>query len=283
MIEKNKEFSQIELSDWLADNCSSFEFDRNTPKRYKRHKVSTEIEPLLGSPIELGLISQTGSGRETSGIHGYAILQYTTPGQLLALIIDNFDQDRREADNHKIYDTLRSYYSSNKSSKHQFFVRLLTEYHQQNRLDDMTEIVRKVLDRVRYVPCDLMDLYEIMKITYFTDLEKAKVFLSNWKTAMNYLDPFTKNLLLYDIKLEFEARMLDHKGLGDAELYEEYRFELRGYPEMVALQGKCIKCNIVQNLSYKTSMVLNRNLSNRPLDITCPNCGDNNCIVIPTL
>jgi hypothetical protein len=283
MIEKNREFSQIELSDWVADNCSFFEFDRNTPKRYKRHKVSTEIEPLLGAPIELGLITQTESGRETNGIHGYDILQYTTSGQLLALIIDSFNQDRRLADNHKIYEILQSYYSSNKSSKHQFFLRLLTAYHQQDRLDDMTEIVRKVLDRVTSVPCDLMDLYEIVKITYFTDLEKAKVFLSNWKTAMDNLEPFTRNLLLHDIKLEYEARMMNHKDLGDAVLYEDYRFELMGHPESVALQGRCIKCSIVQNLSYSTSKVLIRNLSDRPLGIKCPNCGDNNCIVIPTL
>ena len=105
-------------------------------------------------------------------------------------------------------------------------LQLLTLYHEQDRLDDLTEIVRKILERVAYVPCtDLLDIYEVVGVIYFSNLEKAKVFINNWKTAMNNLEPFLRNLFLYNIKLEYEARMADHRDLGDPILYEEYRFK----------------------------------------------------------
>lgn len=174
------------------------------------------------------------------------------------------------------------HHSSNKSSKHQFFLQLLTIYYQQDRLDDMTRIIRKALEKVDYVQItDLMDIYEIVSVTYFTDLEKARVFASNWKSALNNLDPSTKNLFLYDMKLVYEERMANHKDLGDPLLFEGYRFELREDPEETALQARCIKCDIVQNLSYKTSNLTIRSLNNKPLNIKCPNCGVDNCMVVP--
>ena len=128
---------------------------------------------------------------------------------------------------------------------------------------------------------DLMDIYEIVSITYFTDLEKARVFVSNWKSALNNLDPSTKNLFLHDIKLVYEEQMANHKDLGDPLLFEDYRFELRENPEETALQARCIKCDIVQNLSYKTSNLTIRSLNNKPLNIKCPTCGIDNCMVVP--
>ena len=172
-IEKNKQFNQKELSVWLADNCNSFDFDRNTPKRYKKDKISREIGMLLEPLLELGLISQSRLERERIGTNESVVLQYTTAGLLLALIIDSVELERRLKDNRKIYEILHSHYSSDKSSKHQFILRMLTIYHQQDNLDDMTEIVRLALEKVDYIPLsDLMDIYEIVKISYFPYFEK---------------------------------------------------------------------------------------------------------------
>ena len=282
-FEEDNKFNQKELSVWLVNNSNTFEFESRTPTKTKSYKVLREIEPLLRQLIKLGLISQIGLEREKNGTNEFALLKYTAAGRLLALIINNSDLDKRIKDNHKIYDILRTYHSSNKSSGHQFLLQLLTLYHEQDRLDDLTEIVRKILERVAYVPCtDLLDIYEVVGVIYFSNLEKAKVFINNWKTAMNNLEPFLRNLFLYNIKLEYEARMADHRDLGDPILYEEYRFKLRGNSEETALQAKCIRCNIVQNLSDKTSKVVVRDF-NRPLDIKCPSCNNLNCLVIPSL
>lgn len=119
-----------------------------------------------------------------------------------------------------------------------------------------------------------------MEVSYFTDLVRANLFLQNWKIALESLEPSVRDVFLHDIKLEYEARMGDHKDL-DPMLYEEYRFELRGNLNETALQAKCIKCNIVQNFSDKTSNVVMRNF-NRPLHIKCPACNNLNCLVIPS-
>jgi hypothetical protein len=232
----------------------------------------------------MGLICHIGSEAEKNGTSQFAVYRYSTPGRLLALIIDSIDQEHRIQANHKIYEVLQLHHSFNKSSKYQFFLQLLTIYHLQDRLDDMTEIIRKALEKINYIPItDLMDIYEIVTVTYFTDLEKARVFLSNRKSALNNLDPYTKNLFLYDIKLVYEERMANHKDLGDPSLFEDYRFDLRGDPKETALQARCIKCDIVQNLSYKTSDLTIRSLNNKPLGIKCPNpnCGFDNCLVVP--
>ena len=176
------------------------------------------------------------------------------------------------------------HHSSNKSSKHQFFLQLLTIYYQQDRLDDMTRIIRKALEKVDYVQItDLMDIYEIVSVTYFTDLEKARVFASNWKSALNNLEPSTKNLFLYDMKLVYEERMANHKDLGDPLLFEGYRFELREDPEETALQARCIKCDIVQNLSYMTSDLTIRSLNDKPLTYQMSECGDVTAWLFPFL
>jgi phage FluMu protein Com len=156
-------------------------------------------------------------------------------------------------------------------------------YYHQNNLDDLTEILRRVLVKVVYIPIiDLMDVYEIVQISYFADLAKANFFLQNWNAALNNLEPSVRELVLYDIKLVYEARMGNNKDLGDPMLYEEYRFELRRNAEEAALQAKCTKCNIVLNLSDKTSKIVTRNF-NRPLHIRCPECKNINCLVIPSL
>jgi hypothetical protein len=282
-IEKNKQFNQKELSDWLANECSSFGFYRNTPKVYRRSKILEKIGVLLQPLVELGLISQTGAQHTGNGTNEFIALQFSTSGLLLALIIDSFDQERRIKNNRKIYEILKSHHSSNKSSKHQFFLALLRVYHHQNNLDDMTEIIRKALGKVAYIPImDLMDIYEIVKISYFTDLEKANLFLQNWKTALDNLEPSVRDVFLYDIKLDYEARMGDHKDIGNGSLYEKHRFELKGNSEETALQAKCVKCNIVRNLSDKTSSVVTRNFT-LPLRIKCPACNNINCLVIPSL
>lgn len=281
-LEKDVKFNELELSTWLVKNCNVFDFEPGTPTKSKPYKVLREIGPLLGPFVEIGLIYQIGSEPEKNGTGQFAVYRYSTPGQLLALIIDSIDLVHRIQANYKIYEILQLHHSSNKSSKHQFFLQLLTIYHQLDRLDNMTEIIRKVLERVKYIPIrDLMDIYEIVSVTYFTDLEKAKVFVSNLKGALNNLDPSAKNLFLYDIKLVYEERMANHKDLGDPLLFEGYRFDLRGSPEETALQARCVKCNIVQNLSYKTSNLMIRSLNDQPLNIRCPNCDAGNSLVVP--
>jgi hypothetical protein len=286
-LEEDVKFNQKELAVWLVSNCNAFEFEPGTPTKNKPYKVLREIDPLLGSLVRMGLIYQIDSEPEKNGTGQFTVYRYSTPGRLLALIIDSIDLEHRIQANHKIYEILQLYHSPNKSSKHQFFLQLLTIYHQQDRLDDMTEIIRKALERIDYIPVtDLMDIYEIVTVTYFSDLEKVKVFLSNSKTALNNLEPFIRCIFLYDIKLEFEARMGDCKDLGDPILYENYRFELRGNPEETAFQARCNNCDIIQNLSYKTSDVINlmiRRLDDKPLTIKCPSCNNVNCLVIPCL
>jgi hypothetical protein len=289
MIDENKQFNQKELSDWLADNTNSFDFERNTPRKYRRDKVSKEIGSLLEPLVKLGLIRQTWPVIESNANKELILLQYTKAGLLLALIIDSFDLEHRLEDNRKIYEILQTYHSTNKSSKHQFFLNLLKIYHQQDNLDDMTENIRKALEKVDYIPItDLMDIYEIVTVRYFTDLEKAKVFVSNSKSALSNLESSIRGIFLYNIKLEVEAEMGDCKDLGDPILYENYRFELRGNPEETALQARCIICDIVQNLSYKTSNLINlmiRRLNDKPLTLTikCPSCNTFDCLVIPCL
>ena len=280
-IGENKEFNQKELSDWLADNSNSFDFERNTTKKYRRDKVSKEIGSLLEPLVKLDLINQKGSEYEKNRTNEFVILQYTTVGLLLALIIDSFELECRLKDNRRIYEILHAYHSSNKSSKHQFFLGLLKIYYQQDSLDDLTEIVRKALERSAFVPCrNLMDIYEIVSVSYFT-MEKAIVFRDNWQSALSKLEPFSRDLLLHNIKLEYEEQMGNHKDLGDPMLYEEYRFELRRNPEETALQARCMKCDVVQNLSYKTSNLMIRSLNNKPLDIKCSKCGVDNRMVVP--
>lgn len=198
-VEENRQFDQTELSIWLADNYSFFDFDRNIPKKVKRYKILEEINLLLEPLINLGLINVTTN-------NGSVVLQYTIAGRLLALIIDSLDQERRIGDNRKIYEILKSHNSPNKPSKNQFSLALITVYHHQNNLDDLTEILRRILVKVVYIPIiDLMDVYEIVEISYFADLVKAGLFLQNRNTALNNLEPSVRELLLYDIKLVYEA------------------------------------------------------------------------------
>jgi hypothetical protein len=289
--EEDTKFNEKELSDWLVSSCNAFEFEPGTPKKNKPYKVLREIGPSLGPLIKMGLIYHIGSEPEKNGTSQFAVYRYSTPGRLLALIIDSNDQEQRIKANHKIYEIIRLHHSSNKSSKHQFFLQLLTIYHQQDRLDDMTEIIRRALEKINYIPItDLIDIYEIVTVTYFTNLEKASVFLSNWKIALNNLEPSIRSIFLLNIKLDFETEMGDCKDLGDPILYENSRFDLREDPDETALQARCNKCDIVQNLSYKTSDLINLmirrlRLNDKPLTLTikCPSCNAFDCLVIPCL
>ena len=238
-IDENKQFNQKELSDWLADNTNSFDFERNTPRKYRRDKVSMEIGSLLEPLIKLGLISQTWPESESNVKKELILLRYTKAGLLLAHIIDNFDLERRLEDNRKIYEILQTYHSVNKSSKHQFFLNLFKIYYKQDNLDDLTEIIRKALEVADHIPVtDLMDIYEIVTVIYFNDIEKARNFISNWKTALNNLKPSIRNIFLYDIKLECEAKMGDCKDLGDPVLYENYIFDLEGGSRKDSISNK---------------------------------------------
>jgi hypothetical protein len=119
-------------------------------------------------------------------------------------------------------------------------------------------------------------------IFHTKDKEKANIYLDLWDETFNEMELHLQQLLLYKMKVDIEQRMAD--SAESPKTYEEARFNLRAYPELLALEGYCKNCNLGYPMTTTVRQYLERInfLSDEPIKSECRVCK-NISVLVPTL
>ena len=126
---------------------------------------------------------------------------------------------------------------------------------------------------------DMRELFQRIGVVYNSDIEKAKFFVDLWNETLDELDPESRKLVLYNIKLEIERRMEDR--IEGHATFEKARFEIRNRYDFVAIEGNCKKCKICFSLGIDLRSYLNvANLfPTEPVTGDCVKCNTYDSVV----
>ena len=119
-------------------------------------------------------------------------------------------------------------------------------------------------------------------IFHTKDKEKAILYLDLWDETFDAMEDHTQELLLYKMKVDLEQRMAD--SAKSPKTFEEARFTLRAYPQLLALEGYCKNCNLGYPMTSTVRQYLERInfLPDEPIKSECSVCK-NISVLVPTL
>jgi hypothetical protein len=98
--------------------------------------------------------------------------------------------------------------------------------------------------------------------------------------TINDLDFNIKKLVFYSLKLDIENKMKESVRYRDA--FEEARYLVRGFEDIVAVEGHCFLCNqyistVMKLLDYRASTI---DSISGAIVRKCPNCGMDSTFLI---
>jgi hypothetical protein len=120
-------------------------------------------------------------------------------------------------------------------------------------------------------------------VTFHTDdAEKNTLRLSLWEETFDEMDYHIKELMLYNMKLDIEHRMMYQ--CKCPKIYEEGRYTYQNDIRRVVLEGYCKDCDLSQAAVSSLIEYVRRANSqpNDPIIKECPQCK-NNSLIIPIL
>src|SRR6187200_1139617 len=120
----------------------------------------------------------------------------------------------------------------------------------------------------------------------FPTLRKREYFNKLWDITMEELDPAVKQLVLYHLKLDIEEKIEMQAKYSKG--FEKMRYDLRGFPELIALEGICTICKLyypigMKILEYRDKILHASSDSITLSTIRCKKCNQDNSIIIPIL
>jgi hypothetical protein len=124
--------------------------------------------------------------------------------------------------------------------------------------------------------------YSSLIIFHTNDAAKGRLYLDLWDETFKEMSSEVQELLLFDMKLEIERRMM-HRAMAPQK-YEKYRMKYIQLSRVLTMEGYCKNCNLGHPLLMKFLEYHERTnfLPNDPIISECPQCK-NNSMHIPTL
>ena len=281
----NKSFRSRSLTKWLLEENKEFINYFKDPST-RHFTISNRIENRLdrvkdkvNDLMELNLIEEVGTTKETKGNSNIPIYRHTVNGSLIALIIESQKSNTNLIED--IYKLLQNYFRESPSSEDIFYSLFYDKCKSAGIFDKIVATYSEVIKSdfpITHLPGFLQHLM-IRSINE----ENNRVIVELWKASLNELQEPLKALFLHNFKLELEMRM--RTKVGDFRGYEKMRFETRNNYNTVSLQGICLSCNNYTSLGLELIQYLEEIHRNPGSNIilSCPACGTDDNLVIPYL
>jgi hypothetical protein len=93
---------------------------RNTKTGSRVEKFNPRVKRYVQELVNMGLIRQVGTAKETKGTGTVDIYQFTIIGRVVAWIVESLNADKREYAANGLYNLLQSHYSKKISSINMF-------------------------------------------------------------------------------------------------------------------------------------------------------------------
>jgi hypothetical protein len=275
VIKKEKEYSFRfwDLGMWLL--TKNLEFSNYYKGSHLKHRDrfdnrKTRMLSALNDLIGLRLIRGAGTAKAKKVDIDVQIYEYTKGGQLLALLIKGLDPKQRQSANSEIYDLAVNAYGANEDSSSITISRFLRKCKDRG-------LFNKLVDYVYYlVHLDLKfktsyDLFQYIFNSDFRGSDVQRELVALWFETVQELEPEIRKLMVYGFKRNVENRF-ENKQESLSREYEQFRFELRGDHEKIALEGYCLNCKRKGNLGIHYSQYL-KIINNNVIRAQCSHCG----------
>jgi hypothetical protein len=123
----NESFRLWNLTKWLLEVNSEFinHFkDLSTRNITKRNRVENRlprIKLIVKELVNLGIIVQVGTAKETKGTGIVSIFQFTEVGRMMAWIVESMNPDKRTYAENQLYELFQNHYKKEPSSSIDMF------------------------------------------------------------------------------------------------------------------------------------------------------------------
>lgn len=276
-----------DLGNWLLDNNKEY------VNRYKIAKnregplenIQKRVKRKLNNLEKLGLIQNIGTRKQTKGSGDVTVYKYTDFGRLLAWIIQSFDPAMSEEANPKVYEIIETILKIDKDSPSLdiFFSDFIGKCKGKGVFGDIVYLFRKILSSDIPIKT-IQDLFSYTMNLDFEDQKRMDYFNDLWAKTMQELDPAVKQLVLYHLKLGIEEKM--EKQAKVSKGFEKMRYDVRGSPELIALEAVCSICQLyypigVNLMEYRDKILHAKGDPITLSTIRCKKCNLDGSIVMP--
>jgi len=288
--ENDGSFKDRELANWLLNHNHHWINHYKDPSTWKTKNdsrvdfIAENIKDKIIHLIKLGLLEEGGTTRAEKGRFDLPVYRYTRDGRLLAWIAESLIPNKRERANEEIYNAIQSVLKTQPQASYEIFHSKLYERYRNKGVFEhfIIDPLRESID----LHSEITSMQELQSKALFIfhtkDKEKANIYLDLWDETFNEMELHLQQLLLYKMKVDIEQRMAD--SAESPKTYEEARFNLRAYPELLALEGYCKNCNLGYPMRTTVRQYLERInfLSDEPIKSECRVCK-NISVLVPTL
>lgn len=262
--QQRNSFKDRELTNWLLDRNRELwndysHYPKNRRPRSSRvedrlDRVKANIENL----IDMGLLEEGDTAPAEKGSGTVQLYKYTTDGCLLASIILSFDPNKRERANEEAYESIQTILRIEPRASYEIFHSSLHK-----KYKDRGVFGEFVVDRLRQSVESYSEIKTMRELQYSSlvlfhtnDAAKARPYLDLWNETFDEMPENIQELLLYDIKLSIERKMLYQA--KSVKTYEEARLKFKEFPRVLAVEGYCNNCNLSYPIAANTRDYLER-------------------------
>jgi hypothetical protein len=291
----SQEFRFWEIGPWLIKNNKEFRdaYDRdlkfsskkNTTITYAVQKKQDRIKAKINDLIMTNLIYKKGTakGKKIKPLD-VDLFAHTEQGYFITLILERINPEKRKETNDKIFQFIDSHLKINDDSPSSiiFYSQLFRKCRERAVFDKLVDHIIDILHSKNYNRIkNIQELFTYTVDLGFGDKHTKGKFMTLWNETLDELDPKVKSLVLFQMKLDAEARFQNSKDYLTKE-YEEVRFKNRNNHDRIVVEGTCKKCGtgpiVLQYLEYRKIFALVG--LNDLITLDCPICNTKNGLVI---
>jgi hypothetical protein len=257
---------------------------RNYTTSNKIEHILRRIKHNVEKLVDVGLIMQVRTEKETKGTGTVPIFQFTTLGWVMAWVVESMNPYRREHALNQIYEIFQNHYKKEPPSSIDIFCSIYyRKCKERGIFGDLIEHYKKVVG----VPLPMLGRhgfsYQLMLIPKY-NIDSNIDFQSLWNDSLAELEPKTRELIFHHMKLEIERK-------AEAEchafsVFEKQRFETKNRQDWVSVEGHCVNCGRYTQCSFwldKYMDMVYEAYPNGVIVITCPVCKKDGSLEFPIL
>ena len=276
----HQSFTRWKMCKWLRDNHPSFE---------KRPVVNLQelVERKIENVIKLQLIHEIGTQAVSKGTGQTPVYAFDSTSYFLAWLIESLsiDQTRRTEAANKIFNIMflmLELIEPNAATSTNMFLKTLVRKFKDNGLFEylVTRMI-ELLESDNTVE-DVSGLIIQSLIFRGERPEVINNFNQIWKETMDELEPRSKEIFLFRLKLYYENRM--RLNAHDVAQFEKARFDARERYDKLILECGCLSClcityEMIDLIEYTTKLRYHIE-GYSALEKDCPSCKNKSSLQI---
>jgi hypothetical protein len=286
----NGQFRIRELARWLIQNHRVYVEEYQGSHKNVSARIESRLDTIkikVNDLVRLDLIEIVRKEKQSKGTGEVDIYKFTPAAYFFSWVTESFNPSKRDRANEEIFrvlvDNILNIENDSAASTifhHNFYKKCK----QQGKFGSMVEFFREPLT-IGLPVMTIHSYFDYVTVIENMSTDDKGYFLDLADQTIEELRPEVKDLVVYQIKLEFERTMLSKSHFKKG--YEKLRFQSRDLHNAVVVEAHCTKCDHYTSvvILYLEYIKLAKKAIPRPITLTnqnCPACKAADCFTIPS-